>query len=77
MKLYLVYEDVYEGFGCELRAYGIFTSKEKAEMVKKKLLKGSKRLLKKTRNPSLFDQVLIAEFESDECVNEYLGGYEE
>lgn len=77
MKLYLVYEDVYEGFGCELRTYGIFTSKEKAEIVKKKLLKDSKRLLKKTRNPSLFDQVLIAEFESDECVNEYLGGYEE
>lgn len=51
--------------------------KEKAEMVKKKLLKDSKRLLKKTRNPSLFDQVQIAEFESDECVNEYLGGYEE
>lgn len=77
MKLYLVYEDVYEGFGCELRTYGIFTLKEKAEMVKKKLLKDSKRLLNKTRNPSLFDQVLIAEFESDECVNEYLGGYEE
>lgn len=37
MKLYLVYEDVYEGYGCELRTYGIFTSKEKAEMVKKNL----------------------------------------
>ena len=37
MKLYLVYEDMYVGHGSELRAYGIFTSKEKAEKANWKL----------------------------------------
>ena len=77
MKLYLVYEDVYEGFGCELRAYGIFTSKEKAEKAKDRLLEDYKRQLRKVRHPLGFDPVIIVEFESNEYVDEYLGGYEE
>lgn len=76
MKLYLVYEDVYEGYGCELRTYGIFTSKENAEKAKENIRK-SKGPSKVIRQFWEGVTPTIAEFESDECVNEYLGGYEE
>lgn len=76
MKLYLVYEDVYEGYGCELRTYGIFTSKENAEKAKENIRK-SKGPTKVIRQFWECVTPTIAEFESDECVNEYLGGYEE
>lgn len=76
MKLYLVYEDVYEGYGCELRTYGIFTSKEKAEKAKENIRK-SKGPSKVMRQFWGGVTPIIEEFESDECVNEYLGGYEE
>lgn len=76
MKLYLVYDDVYEGYGCELRTYGIFTSKENAEKAKENIRK-SKGPSKVIRQFWEGVTPTIAEFESDECVNEYLGGYEE
>ncbi len=76
MKLYLVYEDMYVGHGSELRAYGIFTSKEKAEKAKENIRK-SKGPSKITREIWGNAAPIIKEFESDECVNKYLGGYEE
>lgn len=77
MKLYLVYEDVCEEYGCELHAYGIFTSKENAEKLKNELLKDHKRQLKKTESLFGCDPVIIDEFESNEYTDVYLGGYEE
>ena len=77
MKLYLVYEDVCEGYGSELRAYGVFTSKEKAEKAKEKLIVDGKRPRKIRGLLGFIEPIMIKEFESDECVDEYLGGYEE
>lgn len=76
MKLYLLYEEVCERYGCELYAYGIFTSKEKAEEAKEELRKDKGRL---ERFPNLFDfdTIMVGEFEADECTYRYLGGYEE
>lgn len=62
--------------GCELRTYGIFTSKENAEKAKENIRK-SKGPSKVIRQFWEGVTPTIAEFESDECVNEYLGGYEE
>lgn len=42
MKLYLLYEDTYEEkYGCELHAYGIFTSKAKAEKNERNIIEKS------------------------------------
>lgn len=76
MKLYLLYEDVGEEYGCELRAYGIFTSKEKAEKAREELTK-IKRCPKRFLDISGIDSMMIGEFDSDEIVDELLGGYED
>lgn len=70
MKLYLLYEDAYEDeYGCELHAYGIFTSKANAEKMKETLLKKASDPWKKRFT------MMIDEFESDKYTDDYLGGY--
>lgn len=70
MKLYLLYEDTYEEkYGCELHAYGIFTSKAKAEKMKETLLKKASGTWRKGFT------MMIEEFESDKYIDNYLGGY--
>lgn len=70
MKLYLLYEDTYEEeYGCELHAYGIFTSKANAEKMKETLLKKTSYSWRKGFT------MMIEEFEPDKYTDKYLGGY--
>lgn len=83
MRLYIVYGDVwFEGYGSKIVLFGGFTSKEKA--IEAKEIKEKEYFKKETMlNPFTLvekpDDVVfnIAEIDSDEILNEYLGGYTE
>jgi hypothetical protein len=83
MKLYVVYGDVwFEGYGSKIVLFGVFTSKEKAieakETKEKEYFKKETTLNPFTLVEKPGDVVFdISEIDSDEILNEYLGGYTE
>lgn len=77
MTLYLVHGNTwFESYGYEEHAFGVFTSREKAEeakIVTEKRLQEEKRMIDDPEDVEL----QILEIKSDELIDEYLGGYVE
>lgn len=81
-KLYLVYGDTWFGcYGSEINIFGVFTSKEMAEKVKKQKEDEYFENDQKSKFTELDDRSEVAFYIKEICVNticnEYLGGYVE